>query len=98
MNRFDQQWSNLTALARQAPASGEMAAPYGFATRVAAVGMRLPSGKPWEAFERFALRGLFVAGALGVTALVFNLVSVKSEPWDEYAGADIVASMLDISR
>ncbi len=95
MNRFDHQWQKLTTLARQADDARDVAAPYGFATRVAARATTLPPASPWESFERFATRGLFVAGALGVAAFAFNFTTSKSEPWEEYAGADIVAAMID---
>lgn len=97
MKRFDQQWHSLTQLARQAGDARDVSAPYGFATRVAAQAAVLPPLTPWAAFERFALRGLLVAGAFGVAAIAFNFTASPSEPWEDYAGADIVAAVLDLS-
>lgn len=97
MNRYDQQWHKLTQLARQADDARDLSAPYGFATRVAAQAAGLPPSSPWASFERFALRGLLVAGALGVGAITFSFSASSSEPWEDYAGADIVAAVLDLS-
>ncbi|WP_438482402.1 hypothetical protein [Oleiharenicola lentus] len=99
MNRFDQQWQKLTTLARQADDTRDVAAPYGFATRVAARAMLAQPASPWEVFERVALRGLVVAGVMGVAAFAFNFsATFGSDPWDDYAASDIVAAeMLDLS-
>ena len=97
MNRFEQQWQKLTAAARQARDDRGAAAPYGFATRVAALAAALPARAPWAPFERFALRGLMVAATLGVAAVAFNYSAFLSDQLDEYAGNDTVVEMLDLS-
>jgi hypothetical protein len=97
MNEFDHQWQKLTALARQAGDPRDLAAPYGFATRVAAQAIALPPASPWAAFERFALRGLLVAAACGVAAIAFNYSIITSEQADDYAGTDPVAEILNLS-
>jgi hypothetical protein len=97
MNRFDRQWQKLAALARQAPDDRDSAAPPGFATRVAARAAAMPAGGPWEVFERFALRGLVVAAACGVAAIVLNYSSPASEPSDDYAATDTVGELLNLS-
>ncbi|HEY0864819.1 MAG TPA: hypothetical protein VGD97_11995 [Lacunisphaera sp.] len=97
MNRFDHQWQKLTALARQAPAApGEL--PYGFATRVAAQAAALPA-TPWLPLERFALRGLFLAGICSAAAAAFNFSTLTTDQADIYATgtADTVIELLDIS-
>ena len=96
MNPFDHHWRKLTALARSAPAD-PAAAPFGFATRVTARAATLPAASPWAAFERFALRGLVVAAAFGVAAIAFNYSSLLSDPADEYASADTVGELLELS-
>jgi hypothetical protein len=96
MNSFDRQWQKLTALARSAPVEPG-AAPYGFATRVAASAAMAPATGPWAAFERFALRGLVVAAAFGVAAVAFNYSSLMSDQADDYASADAVGELLDLS-
>ena len=97
MNRFDHQWRKLAALARQARDERGLAAPYGFATRVAALAATVPAASPWAPFERFALRGLLVAAAFGVGAIAFNYTTIMSEPGDEYAVTDTMSEMLDLS-
>lgn len=96
MNRFDHPWQKLTALARQAPADAGVAAPYGFATRVAAQAVALPAA-PWLILERLALRGLLVAAACSVTAIVFNYATLPSEPADDEAGGDTVSEVLALT-
>jgi hypothetical protein len=97
MNRFDHQWRKLTALARQAREARDASAPYGFATRVAALAATAPAASLGTAFERMALRGLFVAAAFGVGAMVFHYSTILSEPSDEYAATDAIGEMLDLS-
>jgi len=96
MNPYDHQWQKLTALARRAADDRDTAAPYGFATRVAARAARLPAGSPWAAFERFALRGLVVAAGLCVMAVVLNYVTF-GEREDEMSMTDSVGEVLDLS-
>lgn len=95
MNRFDQQWQKLTALARSAPAE-PAAAPHGFATRVAARAAATPLA-PWAGFERVALRGLLVAAALGVAAIALNYSVIQSEPADDFAATDAIPELLGIT-
>ena len=96
MKPFDPQWQKLTALARSAPVEPG-AAPYGFATRVAAQAAAAPAAGPWAAFERFALRGLVVAAAFGMAAVAFNYSSLLSDQTEDYASADTVGELLDLS-
>ena len=95
MNRFDQQWQKLTALARSAPAE-PAAAPHGFATRVAARAATAPLA-PWAGFERVALRGLLVAAALGVAAIALNYSVIQSEPAEDFAATDAIPELLGIT-
>jgi hypothetical protein len=96
MNRFEHQWQKLVALARQAPAD-PAAMPFGFATRVAAQAAALPAGTPWRSLERFAFRGLLVAGACSVAAIAFNYSGLLSDQSDDYASADTVGELLSLS-
>lgn len=97
MNQFDQQWQKLTALARQAADNRDVSAPYGFAVRVAAHAATLPAASPWALFERFAFRGLMVAAIFGVGAMAMGFSSILSEPADDYAAADTVVEILDLT-
>ena len=97
MNASDRQWQKLTALARSAPVVPGPA-PFGFATRVAALAATAPAG-PWAFFERFALRGLVVAAACGVAAVAMNYSVLSSDQTDLYATGttDSVVELLDLS-
>ncbi len=70
-------WSRLTAAAREVRDERDTTAPYGFATRVAALAMAQES-RISSVFDRFALRALGVASllALGSVALNYNAVSM----------------------
>ena len=98
MNRFDRQWQKLTALARQAPSDGhDIPVPPGFATRVVARAVGTPAGNPWTVFERFALRGLLVAAACGVVAVVLNYSALTADTSVDYTAMDTVSELLDFS-
>jgi hypothetical protein len=97
MNRFDHQWQKLTALARLAGDTRDTAAPYGFATRVTGLAAATPAFNPRALFERFALRGLVVAAALGMAAIVLSYSTITTEATDAYAASDTVGELLDLS-
>ena len=54
---------------------------------------------PWFPLERFALRGLFLAAACSVAAVVFNFADLSGEQADTYATGttDTLVELLDIS-
>lgn len=64
-------WTRLTAAARQLPDHRDAAAPFGFATRVAALalGQRL---QRTSLLERFALRAFSIACLLAVLSVAVN--------------------------
>ncbi|HKB55982.1 MAG TPA: hypothetical protein VKC51_00195 [Lacunisphaera sp.] len=95
MNRFEHQWQKLTTLARAAGEPRDTTAPYGFATRLAARAATVSA--PWAPFERFALRGLMVAGVLGLTAVAFDYTEIMSDSTDDLALTDTIGEMLDLS-
>ncbi len=97
MNRFEHQWQKLTTLARSAGDDRDTAAPYGWATRVASRAATAAVSAPWAPFERFALRGLMVAGALSLAAVAFNYTEIMSESTDDLTLTDTVGEMLDLS-
>lgn len=98
MNKFDQQWRKLTALARQAHDPRDTAMPYGFATRVAARTATPPFSLSSMAFTYFALRGLLVAAAFGLAAIAIDYSTyVTSTQTDAVVAADMVGELLDPS-
>jgi hypothetical protein len=64
-------WARLVAAARQVPEDRETSAPYGFATRVAALAFS-QERKPVSLFERFALRAVGVAALLALLSVTAN--------------------------
>lgn len=95
MNPHHQQWLRLTAAARQAPELRDDTAPYGFATRVAALGLAAPVAPlPRVLFEKLALRGLFAASALSVAAAVFGYTALSTDQETEVVSGDTVTEFL----
>ena len=95
MNPHHQQWLRLAAAARQAPDDRDAQAPYGFATRVAALGLAAPAAiLPRAVLEKFALRGLFAACALSVVAAAFGYSAFQTEQETEAIVGDTVTEVL----
>lgn len=101
MNPADPQhpWSRLTAAARHASDPRDTAAPYGFATRVAALAMAVerPMG---SLFERLSWRALGVACLLAVASVAVNYSALTGARADEdlvIGGDEVVAELLDLS-
>jgi hypothetical protein len=98
MNKFDQQWRKLTALARQARDPRDTAMPYGFATRVTARSAAAPLSLSTAAFGHIAVRGLLVAAAFGLAAIAIDYTTyVTSTQTDAVVAADMVGELLDPS-
>jgi hypothetical protein len=97
MNRNEHSWRRLLAAARRADDPRDTAAPYGFATRVAAQAVTAVREPRWVPFERFALRGLLVAAAFGLLAAVMNFPALAGEQGGAYAAVDAIGDLLDLS-
>ena len=96
MNPADSKWPRLAAAARSAPDDRATAAPYGFATRVAALALA-PERNVASLFERFAFRALGVACLLALLSVAVNY-SILTKPTlaeDEPTTDDPVAALLD---
>lgn len=95
MNPHHQQWLRLATAARSARDDRDDAAPYGFATRVAALGLAAPAAPlPRALLEKLALRGLFAACALSVAAVVFGYSALMSDQEIEVVSGDTVTEVL----
>lgn len=100
MNSPEKNWQRLAAAARRAPATPDEAAPYGFATRVAAQAFttQRPVG---SLLERFSLRALGVACLLALVGVGANYsrLSEITSPADEgfFMTEDPAAVVLDVS-
>lgn len=99
MNPSDQAWQKLVAAARRAPEDPATSAPYGFATRVAARAFATPTVPARALLEKFALRGLFAAGAFSVAAVAFGYTEFTSAAGQDsdLSAMDPVAELLDVS-
>jgi hypothetical protein len=97
MTNYDQAWQRLTAAARQTPDERETVAPYGFATRVAALAMTAREPK-LSVIEHLSLRAMFVACFLAVAAVGANYTTISHLFDDETPPADDpVAALVDIA-
>ena len=97
MKPTDQKWPRLVAAARQAPDTRDTAAPYGFATRVAALALA-PQRAAGSVLERFSLRALGLAGLLALACVAANLSTLQSLFRDEAAVTDDpVAEIVDLA-
>ena len=71
--------SRLTAAARQVRDDRDSSAPYGFATRIAALALA-QERRVASLFERFALRAVGVASLLALFSVVLNYQALSTEP------------------
>jgi hypothetical protein len=70
-------WSRLTAAAREVRAERDESAPYGFATRIAALAFA-HERRVSSLFERFALRAVGVATLLALFSVVLNYQALST--------------------
>ena len=99
-------WARLTAAARQVRDDRDSSAPYGFATRVAALALA-QERRVVSLFDRFALRAVGVASLLALFSVVLNYPALSTEPVGTVAmteepeliiaADDAVAAVLDFA-
>ena len=95
MKPEDQAWQKLVAAARNVRDERDTAAPYGFATRVAALAMatgRPPTGA--ALIDRLAWRALGVAALLAVISVASNYSSLMASPDEDLLLDDFTATAL----
>lgn len=101
MNPYDSAWQKLVTAARRAPGEPDATAPYGFATRVAALAMAAPRASLTTLLERFSWRALLIAGALAMASVAVNypVLAKTSTTADDEALPDvsIVTAVYDVS-
>jgi len=84
MNRNEHSWQRLVAAARRAPEDGrDESAPYGFATRVAALAMAPESPTQAVFARRLWLRAAGIACLFAVAAVASNYSVIASAFDDE---------------
>ncbi len=100
-NPSDKQWRRLAAAARRPVDERDAAAPYGFATRVAAQAFAAQRPMVASLLERFSLRALGVACLLamvGVAANYSRIADLTAPSEDGFFMTDDPASvLLDVS-
>ncbi|MBI5382837.1 MAG: hypothetical protein HZA31_13140 [Opitutae bacterium] len=89
-------WDRLTAAARQLPDTRDTSAPYGFATRVAALAMTAPRPSLGIMMERFSFRALGVAVVLMLVSVAANYTALASAFTEETELRDPIAEVLDL--
>ncbi|HUJ44146.1 MAG TPA: hypothetical protein VLW52_11110 [Opitutaceae bacterium] len=95
MKDFDARWQRLVAAARQAPAAEDVAAPYGFATRIAARALGEPERPALLAvFGRLSIRALWVAGLLMLVSMAANYLAFAGNDDDDQSLIDPVSEVL----
>ena len=72
-------WSRLVAAARETRDDRDVSAPYGFATRVAALALAQEQ-RVASLFERFAFRAVGVASLLALFSVVLNYDVLSAPP------------------
>jgi hypothetical protein len=93
-------WTRLVAAARQAGDTSEHRAPFGFATRVAALAEVAP--RPVNSlFERFALRAVGLAALLALGSMAFTLshsraVGPNTDSPSEITGDDALTELVNV--
>lgn len=97
MNRFDQDWQKLVALARQAPREEDADLPPGFATRVAALAAAPTTPAAWAGLERLALRGFMAAAACCVAVVAYSYFDPSANAADDVVLDDTVGEVLELS-
>jgi hypothetical protein len=97
MKNSPQAWERLAAAARSVPDERDVQAPFGFATRVAALAMA--AERPAiSLIERFSLRAMILACGLAVVAIAANYSSIRGLFQDQTQPSDDpVAEMVDLA-
>lgn len=97
MNPPDSKWPRLAAAARSAQDPRDTAAPYGFATRVAA--LALAPERASSLLERFSLRALGLAALLALVCVAANYSTLTGLFREDATASsdDPVAEIVDLA-
>ncbi len=93
MKDFDYRWQRLVTAARNAPAADGGAAPYGFATRIAAQAMNETPSLMVAVFGRFSVRALYLACLLTLVSVAANYLAFAGSADDEQNLIDPVSEV-----
>lgn len=97
LNHPKHPWTRLVAAARNVKDDRDTAAPYGFATRMAALALAQEAAVP-SLLDRFALRALSVAGLLALLSMAVNYSSLSRSTGsdDDPADEDPISLLLRV--
>jgi len=97
MNSNNPSWDKLIAAARRARDDRPETAPYGFATRVAALAMAGEARASGTLFELWSWRALAVAGMFAAVSVAANYTSRTSNTFEDDLMSDdsTVAALFD---
>lgn len=87
-------WARLTAAARTVRDDREASAPYGFATRVAALAFE-QERRLVSLFDRFALRALGLACLLALVSIAINYQALNSPASVHGTGDEVIVAVDD---
>lgn len=93
----DTRWQRLVESARQVPDNRDTAAPFGFATRVAALAFSKPKASLAATLDRFSWKALILSCilmTLGIASSYSTLISVND---DESTPQDPVSEIIEVS-
>ena len=97
MKNMPKAWERLAAAARGVPDERDVQAPFGFATRIAALAM-IGERPVASLIERFSLRAMILTCSLAVIAVAANYSSVRSFFQDQTPPPDDpVAELFDLA-
>ncbi len=97
MKPQDTGWERLVLAARGARDDRDTSAPYGFATRVAALAMAQRPPALTAIFERFSWRALGVAGLLALVSFAANFAFFNGSTDEDLMPDDtVVAALWDV--
>lgn len=91
-------WQRLTAAARQTPLHDSEAAPYGFATRIAARAWAEGAAPVSPLFPQVSWRAFGVAAAVALATLAVNYEALaQRSPEEVVLSADPVSAAVDLT-
>ena len=84
MNPKNPSWQKLVAVARQARDDRPETAPYGFATRIAALAMAGEVPEHANLFERWSWRAVAIAGLFAAVSVAANYTALTSSVEEDF--------------
>jgi hypothetical protein len=96
-NDYNKAWLRLTEAALRAPMNRDELAPYGFATRMAAMAMTQPKPNLAFAIDHFSWRALAAALTIMVASIVSSYAIATNVSEDETIVQDPVSEYIELA-